>query len=231
VLQHLTNGLGGWALIGALVALVIGAAGWALGSHAQNFQQSITGRKTVLVAGTGRPPHRSGAGHHQLLLPRRTGRPLTCRRVAAWRRAVTGPSGQSWQATSSVVGLGISAVFDAAGQWVASGAVWLLGQVGRAMSASTTVDLSAGWFSAHESVMVAMAAPWFSPWSCAPPSRPSTGRARRCSSATFLVQLPLALLLTGVAVELVQMALAVTDVLSAQVLSGAGVDTTNILAP
>jgi MFS family permease len=51
VLQHLTDGLGGWALIGALVALVIGAAAWALGSHAQNYQQSITGRKTVLVAG------------------------------------------------------------------------------------------------------------------------------------------------------------------------------------
>ena len=51
VLQHLTNGLGGWALIGALVALVIGAAAWALGSHAQNYQQSLTGRKTVLVAG------------------------------------------------------------------------------------------------------------------------------------------------------------------------------------
>ena len=51
VLQHLTNGLGGWALIGALVALVIGAATWALGSHSQNYQQSFTGRKTVLVAG------------------------------------------------------------------------------------------------------------------------------------------------------------------------------------
>ena len=51
VLQHLTNGLGGWALIAALAALVIGAAAWAFGSHAQNFQQSITGRKTVLVAG------------------------------------------------------------------------------------------------------------------------------------------------------------------------------------
>ena len=45
VLQHLTNGLGGWALIGALVALLIGAAAWALGSHAQNIQQSLTGRK------------------------------------------------------------------------------------------------------------------------------------------------------------------------------------------
>jgi MFS family permease len=51
VLQQLTNGIGGWALIGALVALVIGAAAWALGSHAQNYQQSFTGRKTVLIAG------------------------------------------------------------------------------------------------------------------------------------------------------------------------------------
>jgi hypothetical protein len=51
VLQHLTNGLGGWALIGALIALLIGAAAWALGSHSQNYQQSFTGRKTVLVAG------------------------------------------------------------------------------------------------------------------------------------------------------------------------------------
>jgi len=51
VLQQLTNGIGGWALIGALVALVIGAATWALGSHAQNYQQSFTGRKTVLIAG------------------------------------------------------------------------------------------------------------------------------------------------------------------------------------
>jgi hypothetical protein len=51
VLQRLTDGLAGWALIGALIALLIGAAAWALGSHAQNYQQSFAGRKTVLVAG------------------------------------------------------------------------------------------------------------------------------------------------------------------------------------
>jgi hypothetical protein len=50
VLQHLTNGLGGWALIAALVGVLIGAAAWALGSHAQNYQQSFTGRRTVLVS-------------------------------------------------------------------------------------------------------------------------------------------------------------------------------------
>jgi MFS family permease len=51
VLQHLTDGLGGWALLAALVGLVIGAALWALGAHAQNYQHSFVGRRTVLVSG------------------------------------------------------------------------------------------------------------------------------------------------------------------------------------
>src|ERR1700683_4776668 len=50
-LQALVNGLGAWALIAALVGLVIGAAAWALGVHAQNFQQSLVGRRAVLVSG------------------------------------------------------------------------------------------------------------------------------------------------------------------------------------
>lgn len=49
VLQRLANGLGGWALVAALAGLVVGAAAWALGAHAQNYQQSFAGRRTVLV--------------------------------------------------------------------------------------------------------------------------------------------------------------------------------------
>jgi MFS family permease len=51
VLQQLMNGLGGWALALALVGLVIGAAAWALGSHAQNYQQTYVGRRAVLISG------------------------------------------------------------------------------------------------------------------------------------------------------------------------------------
>jgi len=51
VLQNLTNGLGGWALALSLVGLLIGAAAWALGAHSQNYQQSYSGRKAVLVSG------------------------------------------------------------------------------------------------------------------------------------------------------------------------------------
>jgi MFS family permease len=50
-LQRLVNGLGAWALIAALAGLVIGAAAWALGVHAQNFQQTMVGRRAVLISG------------------------------------------------------------------------------------------------------------------------------------------------------------------------------------
>lgn len=51
VIQNLTNGIGAWALIAALVGLVVGAAAWALGAHGNNFQQSFVGKRTVLVSG------------------------------------------------------------------------------------------------------------------------------------------------------------------------------------
>ena len=50
-LQGLVNGLGAWALIAAMVGLVIGAAAWAQGVHSQNYQQSMVGRRAVLVSG------------------------------------------------------------------------------------------------------------------------------------------------------------------------------------
>jgi hypothetical protein len=51
VIESLTTGLEFWALMAALVGLLIGAAAWALGSHSQNYHQSFVGRRTVLVSG------------------------------------------------------------------------------------------------------------------------------------------------------------------------------------
>lgn len=51
VLQSLANGVGGWALVLSLIGLIVGAAAWALGAHSQNYQQSLVGRKAVLVSG------------------------------------------------------------------------------------------------------------------------------------------------------------------------------------
>jgi MFS family permease len=62
VLQKLTNGIGAWALVAALIGLVIGAVAWAFGQHAQNYQQAYSGRKGVIISGAaalliGAAPH------------------------------------------------------------------------------------------------------------------------------------------------------------------------------
>jgi membrane protein YqaA with SNARE-associated domain len=50
-LLKLISGLEWWALALAILGIVIGAAAWALGSHGQNFNQSVNGRRAVLVSG------------------------------------------------------------------------------------------------------------------------------------------------------------------------------------
>ncbi len=49
-LQSLADGIAAWALIGALVALLLGAMLWAIGSHTQNMHQSAQGRRAVLTS-------------------------------------------------------------------------------------------------------------------------------------------------------------------------------------
>lgn len=49
-LQTIADGLASWALIAALVALLLGAALWAIGSHTQNMHHSAQGRRAVLAS-------------------------------------------------------------------------------------------------------------------------------------------------------------------------------------
>ncbi len=51
VLQQLTNGIMGWALILALIALIASAASWALGANSQNYQYAVAGKRGVIVSG------------------------------------------------------------------------------------------------------------------------------------------------------------------------------------
>lgn len=127
--------------------------------------------------------------------------------------------------------LGFDAAFDAAGRWVAAGAVWLLDQVGHALSSTTSVPIGTAWFAAHQSVMIATAAAVVVPMLCVSAIQAVVRQSPATLIRSFLVQLPLAMLLTGVAVELVRIGLAVTDALSARVLDGSGTDTANVLAP
>jgi type IV secretory pathway VirB2 component (pilin) len=50
VLQNLADGVGGWALIAAIVGVVVGAVMWAFGHYSQNYQQAYNGRRGVMVS-------------------------------------------------------------------------------------------------------------------------------------------------------------------------------------
>src|ERR1022692_2134696 len=49
-LQSIANGISSWALMGTLIALLLGAGLWAVGSHTQNAHQSMAGRRAVVTA-------------------------------------------------------------------------------------------------------------------------------------------------------------------------------------
>ncbi|MDQ6839921.1 MAG: DUF6112 family protein [Actinomycetota bacterium] len=51
VLHGIANGLGSWALIAAMLGIIIGAVIWAFGHYSQNYQQAYNGRRGVMVSG------------------------------------------------------------------------------------------------------------------------------------------------------------------------------------
>jgi len=49
VLQSLTNGIAGFALVFCLIGLVVSAGLWALGSNSNNYQQTFVGKRGFAV--------------------------------------------------------------------------------------------------------------------------------------------------------------------------------------
>jgi type IV secretory pathway VirB2 component (pilin) len=50
-LSDLASGVGHWALMAAIVGVIIGGVMWAFGHFSHNYQQSYSGRKGVIVSG------------------------------------------------------------------------------------------------------------------------------------------------------------------------------------
>jgi MFS family permease len=50
LIQNLADGLDGWALMAAMIGLVVGAVIWAFGHYSHNFQQAYNGRRGVMVS-------------------------------------------------------------------------------------------------------------------------------------------------------------------------------------
>jgi hypothetical protein len=139
------------------------------------------------------------------------------------------PICQAGSIGGSIASSGFETVLSGISQWVASGAEWLLSQIGDVLSASTTVDLGASWFRSHYGEMTALAGVVILPMLLASilqaVARQNPGQLVR----TFLVQLPLALLLAVVAIQIVVLSLSATDAMSDAVAGGTSADVNSLL--
>lgn len=162
-------------------------------------------------------------------------------RVVAGLTGVRGDTAQAHAVVAAAVGstapagglvsLGAGAVFDAAGQWVAAGASWILAQVVEVVSATTTPPIGTAWFTARLDLVAAVAATLVVPMACCAAVQAVLRQSPGMALRTMAVHLPVAVGFTGTAVALVQMALAVTDTLSQQILSSAGTTVGGTLSP
>src|ERR1039458_590369 len=114
--------------------------------------------------------------------------------------------------------------------WESSGAEWLLSQIGNVLISTTTINIGASWFHTHYVEMTALAGVVVLPMLLV-----STMQAVYRQNASqllraFFVQLPLALLLGVVAVQIVVLCLSATDAMCTAVAGGTGSDVTALLA-
>jgi hypothetical protein len=133
-------------------------------------------------------------------------------------------------AASQVTGLGVDSVLGDLGNWVADGASWLLAQIGTVLGDTSSIDLGASWFSAHYGTMAGLAGVVIVPLLLLGIVQSIYQQNLSSLLRSVLVNVPLAILLTAVAVKLVQLGLSVTDALSTAVAHGAGLDTGHFMS-
>src|ERR1700733_4628050 len=134
------------------------------------------------------------------------------------------PICQAGSIGGSVASSGFESILNGISQWVASGAEWLLNQIGDVLSASTTVDVGATWFRTHYGQMTALAGVVILPLLLASTLQAVVRQNAGQLIRTFLVQLPLALLLGVVAIQIVILSLSATDAMSDAVAGGTHAD-------
>jgi hypothetical protein len=130
----------------------------------------------------------------------------------------------------SLAASGFESVLDSISQWVASGAEWLLAQIGDVLVSTTTVDVGATWFRTHYEQMTALAGVVILPILLVSTVQAIVRQDPAQLVRTFLLRLPLALLLAVVAIQIVVMGLSVTDEMSNAVAGGSGADVTSLLS-
>jgi hypothetical protein len=113
-------------------------------------------------------------------------------------------------------------LLDGVASWIGGGATYLLGQVGLVMSWSTSPQLGTSYFLHEIGVMALLASGVALPLLLLCAVQAVVQQDAGVLLRALLVRAPLALVLTGVAVELVSLGLAATDDMSSALLRAAG---------
>lgn len=116
-----------------------------------------------------------------------------------------------------------SELFSGAGAWVGSAATYLLRQIGAVMSLSTSPQLGTSFFAHEIGVMALLAAGIAVPLLMLSAVQAVIQQDAGVLLRALVVRVPLALALTGVAVQLVSLGLAATDDMCSAMLHSAGV--------
>ncbi len=125
---------------------------------------------------------------------------------------------------SQAFGFGVNQVLDGIGEWVGNGAAEMLKLLGHVLDASTRPELDQHWFLEHFQSMAALAGLVILPMLLASIMQAIVRQDLSLLLRSALVHLPLALLLTAVAVELVQLSLAAVDAMCTYVSKPSGGD-------
>jgi len=130
-----------------------------------------------------------------------------------------GPVGAAQDAVAAPVKAAGDEVMKGITNWVGNGASWLVGQAGKLIDETTTPRIESPWFLRQYGTMGALAAVFALPLLLLSVLQSLMRRDAGQLTRSAFVHLPLAFAFTATAVTIVQLALQLTDAMSAQVAS------------
>jgi hypothetical protein len=146
--------------------------------------------------------------------------------VAAPRSSEFGITGLLKQLAQDLIG----SFFRSLGSWVTTGATWVLGETWRALSATTEPILTGAAFDSEYHVMVLIGVGTVLPLLGLALIQAIAHQDVSGLLRTALLRLPMAILLTGVVIEIVSLGLTATDRASSSLLATGGAPVASLLA-
>ena len=144
--------------------------------------------------------------------------------ICAGETLVGGVGGAAADVVGGAVGAAGDAVLGGVVDWASAGAAWLVTEIGQEIDKSTRPAIGSSWFGSQYAAVRELAISLSIVFLLAAIAHSVIRQDMRMLSYSVLVALPMSLLLTFAAVVLVEMALAITDWMTAQALASFGRD-------